>query len=62
MEERMKYAVLTKFYNDGRVSKGGPVPVPDGTKPSNRETPAYDVYVDIFDTLQEARRFQGQKA
>ena len=57
----MKYAVSTKFYDTGKVSKGGPVSVPDGAKSSNRETALYTVYVDVFDTYREARQFLSQK-
>ena len=52
----MKYAVVQKYFSSGHV-EAHIKKVSDDTKSSDRELSAYDLYIDVFDTEEEARIF-----
>ena len=55
----MKYAVEARIFNNGRiVTKVRPAL--DGEENKSTETNSCDIWVDIFDTEQEALRFQNE--
>lgn len=53
----MKYAVTSKFYDNGHVSTSGVLTVPDDTQDFERVTATCDVYFNVFATKQEALEY-----
>lgn len=55
----MKYYVISKFYNDGKVS-AGIIREEDYEGQQNESNKRYDQYVDCFESLEEANKFYVQ--
>ena len=52
----MKYAVEARIFNNGRIV-AKTRPAMNGEESSYTETRSCDVWVDVFDTAEEAERF-----
>jgi len=50
----MKYAYSTRLYDDGRIIFGGVIAVDDTAKSTEERKDRFDVYIDVFDTRDEA--------
>ncbi len=55
----MKYAVEARIFNNGRIITKTR-PALDGEESNSTEANSCDIWVDIFDTEQEALRFQNE--
>ena len=53
----MKYAVKTKFFDNGRVS-ATVFSCDENMKANSKSYPSYDEYIDIFDTREEAENWK----
>jgi hypothetical protein len=58
----MKYAYSTKTFDNGNAVVGGVIAVPDTTKSTITETAQCTVYLDVFDTIEAARKNQKEDA
>lgn len=56
-----RYAVITKFFDDGKIKVVGPLAF-DGGEYSNKyeDRGNWDEYTDIFDSYEEAAEFIGE--
>lgn len=54
-----KYAVISKYYDDGRIEKRVQI-CTDETLEIFEEHDTFDLYVDLFDTLDDVEDFASQ--
>lgn len=50
------YGFSTKVFDNGKVSIGGVIWVPDGSKSTTSSKPRFDLYFDVFETEDEANQ------
>jgi len=55
----MKWAVISKYYNNGKVS-ANIIQVEDNAESNEKSNDYYDEYIDIFDTLKEADAYKRE--
>lgn len=53
----MKYAVISKFFDNGKVTVSGIIEVEDDVKDCEKVTSTYDYYFNVFDTREAARDY-----